>query len=370
MEDALSNDMALHVEDDSETATEPWKRVPPLDFDDNTCDEKSSPRSPPPPANKNVSFKPFIMSRAQKRALAENASRERLTAITRTSSESEDRETTRVDQIEKRATEEARSNKMPDSTDLKSLIDAAKQKALANNKPKKADRVEELYQRSLNDQRLTVLLETALRTNATPEQQHELQQYIDGTKSTPAGISRDTTPKYVTITEPKTAMKNEEAQTSNVPTKEITTTITQATEPVTSDTLATFCATQLWSRYCHLPPGPNTTVSFKTFTSSTINDRGQSVPKYPAPPLWLEQLTKELSFLLDMARVDRCAWIKELIAQPGYKSQDVHALLAEEVRWATHHAYKRREVRKEIGVLLECAGIERKGSFWYPAKTQ
>jgi hypothetical protein len=367
--------MALHAEDDSETATEAWKRVPPLDFDDNTCDEKSSPRSSPPPANKNVSFKPFARSKAQKRAIAEKARGERLTAVTNATSESEDRQTTRVHQVEKSVTEEARNTNTSGSMDLKSLIDAAKQKALASNKPKKADRVEELYQRSLEDQRLTVLLETALRTNATPEQQHELQQYIDGTKTTP-GTSRDTTPKDVTIITAKTtataktaktAMNVSEAQASNALTEEMTTTITQSTEPITPDQLATFCATQLWPRYCRLSPAPNTTISFKTFTSSTINDRGQSVPKYPAPLLWLEQVIKELSFLLDMARVDRCAWIKELIAQPGYQSQDVHALLAEEVRWATHHSpYKKMEVRSQLGVLLECVGIERKGSFWYP----
>jgi hypothetical protein len=365
--------MAPPVEDDSETAAEAWKGLPPLDFDDNTCDEKSSPGSSPPPVNKNVSFKPFAMSKAQKKALAEKANHDKLTAIARITSESENRQTTRVHLVENSATEEAQNANTPHSMDLESLIAAAKQKALANNKPKKADRVEELYQR-----RLTVLLETALRTNATPEQQHELQQYIDGTKTTP-GVSRDTTPKDVTIITAKTtatakaaktAMNVSEAQASNALTEEMTTTITQPTEPITPDQLATFCATQLWPRYCRLSPAPNTTISFKTFTSSTIDDRGQSVPKYPAPQLWLKEVTKELSFLLDMARVDRCAWIKELIAQPGYESQDVHALLAEEVRWATHHAYKKREVRKMIGVLLECVGIERKGSFWYPAKTQ
>ena len=166
-------------------------------------------------------------------------------------------------------------------------------------------------------------------------------------------------------------MNVSEAQASNALTEEMTTTITQPTEPITPDQLATFCATQLWQRYCRLPPGPNTSVDFKAFTSSTISDHGQSVPRYPAPRLWLDEVTTELSFLLDLSRVDRGAWIKELMAKPGYGGQDVHALLAEEVRWATHTApYKKGEARREIGVLLECVGIESKGAFWYSTKTQ
>jgi len=369
--------MTTHVEDDSETATEARKSVPPLDSDDNTRDNKSSPCSSPPPVNKNFSFKPFAMSRAQKRTIAENASRESSTTATRTTSVSEDRQTGSTGgQAENKLAEKARGNKTLDSMDLKSLIDTAKQKALAKNKPKKAERVAELYERSLNDERLTVLLETALRTNATPEQQHELQQYIDGTKTIPdvsldTMPSLDTTPKDVTTIEPDTAMIDPVAQTSNILTKVTTANIPQPTEPIDPELLATFCATQLWPRYCRLPPGPNTSFSFKTFTSSTINDRGQTVPKIPAPSLWLDEVTAELSFLLDMTRVERSAWIRTLMEKPGYASQDVHALLAEEVRWATHNGpYKKREMRRKIGVLLECAGIERKGAFWYPTKTQ
>jgi hypothetical protein len=185
--------------------------------------------------------------------------------------------------------------------------------------------------------------------------------------------SLHTTPKDVTTIEAKTAMNDPVAQTNIISTKTTTANISQPTEPIDPDPelLATFCATQLWPRYCRLPPGPNTSISFKTFTSSTINDRGQSVPKIPAPSLWLDEVTAELSFLLDKARADRGAWIQKLMASPGYDSQDVHALLAEEVRWVTHSGpYKKREARKEISVLLECVGIETKGSFWYPTKTQ
>lgn len=314
------------------------------------------------------------MSRAQKRAIAEKASRETSTGIARTSSESEGRQTDGAGHTKK--VEEARSDTIHASTDLKSLMDAAKQQALASNKPKKAERVEELYQRSLNNKRLTVLLETALRTNANQEQQKELQRYIDVTKTTP-DISRDTTPRDVMPTQTSTTMSETEAQLSIVPTDMTTTTTTQSEEPttpvqpITPEQLTTFCATQLWPRYCRLLPGPNTSVEFKAITSSTINDRGQSVPKHSALLVWLEEAATELSYLLEVARVDNTAWIQKLMTSPGYGGQDVHVLLAEEVKWAAHHGpYMNREARMEIGVLLECVGIESKGSFWYPIKTQ
>lgn len=365
----LLDDMAICVEDDSETAIEAGRRVPPLDSDDYTDDDKSSPCSSPPPVNKNVSFKPFAMSRAQKRAIAGKASRGKSTTVAMAMSESEDRQTFNAGHVQLRA-EEARSHMIPRSMELKSLIEAAKQKALAKNKPKKAERVEELYQRSLNDERLTVLLETALRTNATPEQQKELQQYIDGTKMT-TGDARDTTPKGTMVTQTSTTMSETETQASIVSTAMMTTIATQPEEPITPETLTTFCATHLWPRYCRLPPGPNTSVEFKAITSSTINDHGHNVPKHPAPLVWLEEVVTELSYLLEVARADESAWIQMLMTEPGYGGQDVHVLLAEEVRWATHQNMSRgREARMEIGVLLECVGIESKGAFWYPNKTQ
>lgn len=362
--------MAIHVEDDSENATEAGKRVPPPDSDDFTGDDKSSPCSSPPPVDKNFSFKPFTMSRAQKRAITKEASPETWTAIIKTTSESEDRKTAGAACVQ-RKTKEARSDTISDTVDLKSLIDAAKQKALDNNKPKKADKVEELYQRSLSDERLTVLLETALRTNATPEQQQELQQYINGTKMTTV-TSRNTTPKDLTTTQTSTTWSEMESQPSTVPTGTTTMTMTQPDEEtITLDQLTTFSATQLWPRYCRLPPGPNAFFEFKAFTSSTIDDRGQSVPKYPAPLFWLEEMVTELSHLLEVARVDEGAWIEKLVIEPGYGGQDVHALLADEVRWAAHHGpYRSREARMKIGVLLECVGIESKGFFWYPTKNQ
>ena len=364
-EEALFDDMTLPIEDDSETATEGWKSVPPSGSDDHVRGDRLTPSSSPPPMKEGVSFKPFTMSRAQKRAIAEKASRERSAAKARTMSETDNRQTTRVGQVEKRVAEKLGSDKTPDSTDLKSLIDAAKQKALANNKPKKADRVAELYQRSLNDKRLTVLLGAALRSNATPEQQHELQKYVDGTKTT-TNMSQNTAPKDSTITPLSTTTSETKAQTSIAPTQATTTTTTSPKESSTPALVATFCATQLWPRYCRLPPAPNTSLEFKDMTSSTINEDGQSTPKYQVPLAWLEEVFAELSRLLQVARVDRSGWLQKLMARPGYRGQDVHDLLAEEVRWAMHHGpYKQREARKEIGVLLECVGIERKGTFWF-----
>lgn len=358
--------MDMLIENDLETATEAGKRGPPLDSDNHTVDDKSSSCSSPPPVIENVSFRPFTRSRAQKRAIAEKASGEKSIPIARAASESENRKPEGAGYVDKKA-EEAGSHSIPGSTNLKGLIDAAKQKALAKNKPKKAERVEELYQRSLNNERLTELLETALRTNATPEQQQELQQYINETKTT-TGISRDATPKDAKTTQTGTNMSKTEAQPSTVPTeKTTTTTAPQLEEPITPETLTTFCATQLWPRFCRIRPGPKTSVEFKLFTSSTINDRGQTVPKHPAPLFWLEEAATELSYLLEEARVDESAWIRKLMTEPGYAGQDVHDLLAEEVRWFTHHGTcKRREARMKIGVLLECVGIEIKGSFWYP----
>lgn len=365
----LLEDMAIRVEDDSETVTEAGRSVPSLDSDNYTGDDKSSPCSSPPPVNKNVSFKPFAMSRAQKRVIAGTASRGKSTPVARAMSESEDRRTDGAGCIENEP-KETRSDTIPGSMELKYLIEAAKQKALAKNKPKKAERVAELYQQSLSDERLTVLLETALRTNATPEQQQELQQYIDGTKMT-TGDARDTTPKGTMATQTSTTMSETETQASIVSTEMKTTTATQPEEHITPETLTTFCATKLWPRYCRLPPGPDTSVEFKAITSSTINDHGQSVPKHPAPLVWLEEVITELSYLLEVARVDESAWIQMLMTEPGYGGQDVHVLLAEEVRWATHQSMSGgREARMEIGVLLECVGIESKGSFWYPIKTQ
>ena len=360
-DEVVSDEMAFLIEDDSETPTDAWKRVTPLDSDDYSCDDKSSPGSSPPPANKNISFKPFTVSRAQKRAAAERLSRERLTDVERTKSASEDSATKTVSHAEERIAEEAHAG----STDLKSLIDTAKQKALANNRPKKANRVAELYKRSLNDQRLTLLLETALRTNATPEQQSELQRYIDGTKPTMV-TTRDTTPKDATHTRSSTNVDDAEAQMKYTPDEATNMTTTQPTDPSAPELLATFCATQLWPRYCRLPPGPNTSVEFKAITSTTINSSGQNVPDHPVPKVWLEEVSTELSHLLQVERADRMVWIQKLMERPGHRGQDVHALLAEEVMWAIHHGpFKQREARGEIGVLLECVGIETKGFFWF-----
>lgn len=385
VKEAALDNMALQPEDSSDIATDSRNHALPHNSDSLSGDEGSSPYSSPPPATKSVSFKPFSISRAQKRAIAEHSSREELASTAKPPGESEGRSTGIADDTTNVAAKKVgRSDGVARSTDLKSLIDAAKQKALANNKSRQADRVEELYQRSLGDKRLTVLLETALCTNATPEQQRELQRYVDGTK-TMTDSPRDTTPKIDVKTEEpqETKVKDEEPTNSEfaeIPVIEQTATVSAPTNsefaevPVveeqtatvsTQDQLALYCTLSLWPRYCRLPPGYNTTPEFEAMTSTKINDRGQSMPSHPVPDAWLEAVVTQLSHLLQVARADQRDWIHKVIQIPGYKSQDVHALLAEEVVWATHHGpYKARQKRSEIGVLLECVGIERKGTWW------
>lgn len=366
MRKALPDKMALHLDEDSETATEAWKLVPQPDSDNSTGGDDPSPCSSPPPLNKSVSFKPFATSRAQKRAMAEKLARERTAATARALFESEDSPTGLASNMEDRHTEEAQGDKVPGLTDLKSLIDTKKQKAMANNKPKIAERVEELYQRSLHDSRLTVLLESSLSSDATPEQHIELQRYIDGTRTT-TGIPRDATIKSSIATSRNNTMRDTEAQPSGAPIVAITeaTTETQPSDSSTPDPLTAFCVTELWPRYCRLPPRRGTPVKFEAVTATTVNDRGQSMPCHEAPKTWVERARTELSYLLPVARADSSALIQKLIAMPGYKSQDLHALLAEEVVWVAHHGrYKQRQTRGEICLLLECVGVERKGTLW------
>lgn len=366
MKEALPDKMALHLDEDSETATEAWKHVPQLDPDDSTGDDELSPCSSPPPLNKSVSFKPFATSRAQKRAMAEKLSREKKAATALALVESEDSLTGLASNIEDRHTEEAQNDKVSGLTDLKSLIDAKKQKALANNKPKIAERVEELYQRSLHDSRLTALLESSLRSDANPKQQIELQKYIDGTRTT-AGVPRDAAPKSSIAKEQNNTMRDTQPPSNGTP-AEATTVATAETQPAdssTPDPLTAFCVTELWPRYCRLPPGRGTPVEFEAATATTVNDRGQSMPCHEAPETWVERALTELSHVLPVARADRSALIQRLMAEPGYKCQDVHALLAEEVVWVVHHGpYKQRQTRGEICLLLECVGIETKGTLW------
>jgi hypothetical protein len=272
-------------------------------------------------------------------------------------SESEGNSTNNTHNSPKVFAKEAPSNNVTGPTDIRSMIDMAKQKA-----PKKADRIEELYQRSLHDTELSPLLEAALGANATPGGLNQLQKYVDETKMK-SDLSRHTTPQSNVHTETNTIETETGAQAKSRLNE--ATNIVQITGAGIQDPLTTFCASQLWPRYCRLPPGRNTTLAFEAMTSITVDERGQSAPSHSIPDSWLQEVLTQLSQLLQVARAEQWAWIQKVIATPGYRGQDVHVLLVEEVIWAAHHGPdKNRQKRGEIGLLLECIGIERKGATW------
>lgn len=262
------------------------------------------------------------------------------------------------------AEEDARDDKLSGPSDLRSLIEEAKQKAITSKKPKKAARIEELYQQSLSDERLSSLLEIALRTNATPEELRELQEYVNGTKATGRIVSQDATPKDNSSTESaipssNTAPSNPESDSGNSMKN------TKIADLNPQELLTPFITSQVWPRYCRLPPGVGTSLQLEALTATQVDDRGQSRPCQPAPENWLQEVLLQLSYLLRVARGNRKALIEKVMASPGHISQEPHVLLAEEVVWVANDGpCKGRQKQHKIGLLLECVGIERKGTFW------
>jgi hypothetical protein len=476
MQELSSDSMALNRNSSDEPTKS--KYAPPLDSDSHEDYNPSSPSSSPPPVIRNTSFKLFAASHAQRRAITEKSS---TAALTNTAKPVNADKSTRIPSSNTYVTaKDAPRDKVAGLTDLRSLIDDAKQKALACNEPEKSNQVEQLYRQSLSDKRLTALLEAvlhpdatrqqhrelkkyikdkkreiekladeeaaklaefnrsldyrsqrALDTNnprkteqtqqlyewsrsddrlrgllkavlastATPEQARELHRYVDKTKVVVTGTSLDTMPNKIAKAEPSTARTaiepqahnkmpeasrrarprfksqadNKISEASTIQTAEplfkpqadnkIAEAIAVAlpAKPITRDQLLDFCTLQLWPRYCRLPPGRNTTAAFEALTSIQINDRGQILPSHPVPDPWLQEVGTQLSRLLQVARPDKRAWIEHAIPSPGFQGQDVHVLFAEELRWSMHHGPLKR---REIGLLLECVGIERKGSSW------
>jgi hypothetical protein len=362
MKEALEDDMSVHAENSPETATTTGNHASPTDSGDLSGDEESSPYSSPPPALRTVAFKPFTTSRAQKRALAEKSRRDESTASAKCVSESEVESTNSTNDSPEVFAKEAQSNKVTGPTDIKSIINPVKQKALASNKPNKADRIEELYQRSLHDTRLSPVLEAGLRPGATPEGLNELQRYVSETKTMTGGLQHTMSQNNVNT---ETIIVG--AETGAQAEGEITEAaeVMQTSEASLQDQLATFCTSELWPRYCRLPPGRNTSIAFEAMASITIDDSGQSAPSHSIPDSWLQEALTQLCQLLQVARAEQRAWIQKVIATPRYRGQDVHVLLVEEVMWAAHRGpYKNRQKRSEIGLLLECVGIESKGATW------
>jgi hypothetical protein len=355
--EALEDDMSMHAENSPETATTTCNHAALSDSDDLSGDEGSSPYSSPPPALRTVSFKPFTISRAQRRAIAEKLSRGQPTAIVKPTSESEGKPKNSANSSLDAVANRPPSNKVAGSTDTKRLINIAKQKA-----PKKADRIEELYQRSLYDTKLEAVLRAALGAKATPEGLNELQRYVNETKMR-TDLARHTTPQSNVHTRTTTIRADTAAQAKNQITEAAD--VVQTTKAGQQDPLATFITSELWPRYCRLPPGRNTAGAFEAMTSITIGDRGQSAPSHSIPDSWLQEVLMQLSQFLQVAREEQRAWIQKVMVTPGYRGQDVHVLLVEEIMWAAHQGpYKNRQKRGDIDLLLECVGIERKGATW------
>lgn len=270
------------------------------------------------------------------------------------------------------------------ATDLRALIDKAKKKSYAVNKPDKAEEVEMLYQQSLSDARLTALLEVSLQNKASPAENTELRKYVLEAKSKhrSKSASHPTEKKQtaqVTEIQCDEAHKAGSIRRSSVqPPKAMADTFFLRTVAATSaqrqtatpqvdeipTLLATFCASTLWPRYCLLPPGTRSSPGFEALTTMKVNDRGERIPVHQAPEPWLEEAQTELSRLLEQGRADRKPLILKTMKTPGYKGQDAHALLAEEVVWAAHKGpFKGKQERKEIGLLLECYGVAKKGTY-------
>jgi hypothetical protein len=142
--------------------------------------------------------------------------------------------------------------------------------------------------------------------------------------------------------------------------------LSTAQETAIQEMLADFCAKPLWHRYCMTPPASNATPEFRALTSNRNDDRGLSVPTHEAPGSFRERALRELNRLFGVCRPDRRLLIMRVIHWPDYLGQDVHALLAEEVMWVRgpYGPWSKVLSLGEVGLLLECVGIEDKGSIW------
>ena len=80
------------------------------------------------------------------------------------------------------ASKDINKNKKYDAVKLKSVVEAAKKRAIDVNKPDLADAVNEIYENSLTNTRLTELLEAILTQEATPAQTLEFQSYVRDAK--------------------------------------------------------------------------------------------------------------------------------------------------------------------------------------------
>jgi hypothetical protein len=130
--------------------------------------------------------------------------------------------------------------------------------------------------------------------------------------------------------------------------------------------IAEFCTKIIWQRYCRLPPASDATPDFTAITSNSYDNRGIRAPTHPIPASFLQRLMRELNHLFEVCREDKRLLILRTIRWPGHEGQDVHALLAEEVRWVRgpDGKWSKQESLGEIGLLLECVGLQNQGSSW------
>lgn len=292
------------------------------------------------------------------------------------------------DNITQSATDSSPLEEVDNATFLRALVDKAKEHALAADKHRRAEEMETvyqqaLYQQSLGNAHLTSLLETNLRRTANPQETDEFYKYIRDARKQRRSDSTRSTESWTAQATPVTDAQRERAAKQRPSTRKDSTmtctdmlpptvpqarreTATPQLDPIDIPTLlAIFCVSTLWPRYCLLMPGRGTMPEFESLTTTQVNDRGERSPAHPAPESWLSEAQAQLTRLLEHARPDKKVLIPRVMEKPGYKGQDVHVLLAEEVKWAIHQGpFKGRQERYEIGLLIECVGIERKGTFW------
>jgi hypothetical protein len=128
MQELSSDSMALNRNSSDEPTKS--KYAPPLDSDSHEDYNPSSPSSSPPPVIRNTSFKLFAASHAQRRAITEKSS---TAALTNTAKPVNADKSTRIPSNNTYVTaKDAPRDKVAGLTDLRSLIDDAKQKARAS----------------------------------------------------------------------------------------------------------------------------------------------------------------------------------------------------------------------------------------------
>lgn len=99
-----------------------------------------------------------------------------------------------------------------DGDKLKRVVEAAKARAIEVNKPDLAAAVNEIYEQSLVNDELRVLLEAILTQNATPQQNNEFQDYVRAAKKKLKDAKKNPRHQPVTITNGTIEKSSESSQ--------------------------------------------------------------------------------------------------------------------------------------------------------------